>query len=53
MWRSSFINDGFKTNYHVHAQRNKPELITATLKELASKYTHANFKAGVSKEGVV
>ncbi|KAJ5744354.1 hypothetical protein N7533_009224 [Penicillium manginii] len=33
--------------------RNKPELITATLKELASKYTHANFKAGVSKEGVV
>ncbi|CAI7669546.1 unnamed protein product [Penicillium pancosmium] len=33
--------------------KNKPELISATLKELASKYNHANFKAGVSKEGVV
>ncbi|CAI7660774.1 unnamed protein product [Penicillium pancosmium] len=31
--------------------KNKPELITATLKELASKYNHASFKAGVSKEG--
>jgi hypothetical protein len=41
-----------KTNY-VRTQKNKPELISATLKELASKYNHANFKAGVSKEGVV
>ena len=42
----------FRTDY-VRAQKNKPELISATLKELASKYNHANFKAGVSKEGVV
>ncbi|KAJ5471366.1 hypothetical protein N7530_008723 [Penicillium desertorum] len=33
--------------------KNKPELISATLKELASKYDHANFKAGKSKQGVV
>ncbi|KAJ6095001.1 hypothetical protein N7467_002514 [Penicillium canescens] len=33
--------------------RNKPELISATLKELARKYDHSNFKAGKSKQGVV
>ncbi|KAJ5106433.1 hypothetical protein N7456_003108 [Penicillium angulare] len=33
--------------------KHKPELIIATLKELASKYNHANFKAAVSKENVV
>jgi uncharacterized membrane protein len=42
----------FETDY-VLAQKNKPELISATLKELSSKYNHANFKAGVSKESVV
>ncbi|KAJ5995849.1 hypothetical protein N7481_002826 [Penicillium waksmanii] len=42
----------FETD-HVRVQKNKPELISATLKELASKYNHANFKAGVSKESVV
>lgn len=26
-------------------QKNKPELVSATLKELSQKYKHANFKA--------
>lgn len=37
----------------MRVQKIKPELITAPLKELASKHNHASFKAGVSKDGVM